>query len=173
MQTSKWEVELKNDSSPLTRADREANRVICTELQRITPHIPIISEENKLLPYEARKVGSLHRRMQVWHGRRGSWARAALTGEMGPRLACELCLRWCAQGFQYFWLVDPLDGTKGEAWRCGRIPLVLNHSVTCEDSPRARLTVHAHGQGCWRARTTHPHHEPEWPALMHGLMQSS
>lgn len=31
-EVSKWEVELKSDSSPLTRADKEANRIICDKL---------------------------------------------------------------------------------------------------------------------------------------------
>ncbi len=31
--TSRWEVEIKADSSPVTVADREANRVICDALQ--------------------------------------------------------------------------------------------------------------------------------------------
>lgn len=67
---SKWEVEIKADHSPLTRADREANHIICEDLLRMTPHVPIVSEENKKLPYEYRN------------------------------------------NFQYFWLIDPLDGTK-------------------------------------------------------------
>lgn len=54
-------MEIKSDSSPLTRADREANAIICNALSIISPHIPIISEENKLTPYEVRKV-RLHRR---------------------------------------------------------------------------------------------------------------
>lgn len=49
-------MEQKANDSPLTRADTEANRVICTRLMEITPHVPIISEENKALPYSIRKV---------------------------------------------------------------------------------------------------------------------
>ena len=91
-------MEQKADTSPLTRADREANTIICDGLMRIgtcpndaevlrvhaslgcmphtaslgcmphtcltpfdglyaaAPHIPIVSEENKQLPYEIRKV---------------------------------------------------------------------------------------------------------------------
>jgi hypothetical protein len=51
-----WDVDHKADNSPLTRADREANQIICDALQEWTPHIPIISEENKLVPYNIRKV---------------------------------------------------------------------------------------------------------------------
>eukprot|EP00892_Ulva_mutabilis_P001875 jgi/Ulvmu1/11689/UM008_0099.1 len=50
-----WDVDHKADDSPLTRADREANQIICDALMEWTPHIPIISEENKLVPYSIRK----------------------------------------------------------------------------------------------------------------------
>lgn len=53
-----WDVDHKADDSPLTRADREANQIICDALMEWTPHIPIISEENKLVPYSIRKVWS-------------------------------------------------------------------------------------------------------------------
>ena len=89
-----WQVEQKEDNSPLTRADRDANALICgasasrgspvtctsdstpplapwsARLQRLAPHIPIVSEENVAVPYEVRKH------------------------------------------YQYSWCVDPLDGTK-------------------------------------------------------------
>jgi 3'-phosphoadenosine 5'-phosphosulfate (PAPS) 3'-phosphatase len=51
-------VEFKGDESPLTKADTESNRIICEGLQRVSPHVPIISEENKTLPHSIRKVGS-------------------------------------------------------------------------------------------------------------------
>jgi 3'(2'), 5'-bisphosphate nucleotidase len=49
-------VEYKGDDSPLTKADTESNRIICEGLQQLSPHIPIISEENKALPYSIRQV---------------------------------------------------------------------------------------------------------------------
>ena len=61
---------LKDDQSPLTLADRLAHELIFEQLTQLTPHIPIISEEGKNIPYETRK----------------DW--------------------------EYFWCVDPLDGTK-------------------------------------------------------------
>lgn len=63
-ESDSWDVDHKADDSPLTRADREANRIICEALQEWTPHIPIISEENKLVPYNIRKV-SLSMRMAL------------------------------------------------------------------------------------------------------------
>lgn len=48
-------LETKNDESPLTKADKAANDIICAGLAKITPDIPIISEENKQIPYALRK----------------------------------------------------------------------------------------------------------------------
>jgi len=45
----------KADDSPLTKADTAANKVICDGLERLFPHIPIISEETKQRPYEIRQ----------------------------------------------------------------------------------------------------------------------
>jgi 3'(2'), 5'-bisphosphate nucleotidase len=50
-----FEVSTKTDSSPLTKADKIANELICRELKRLYPTIPIISEEGKSIPYEERK----------------------------------------------------------------------------------------------------------------------
>ncbi|MEN0046620.1 MAG: 3'(2'),5'-bisphosphate nucleotidase CysQ [Bacteroidota bacterium] len=53
--TADFGVEQKADDSPLTRADRDANKVICDGLEALAVKIPIISEENKAIPYEERK----------------------------------------------------------------------------------------------------------------------
>lgn len=65
-----FEVETKQDESPVTLADKLANAIIVDALNAAYPHIPIVSEEGDLAAYETRK------------------------------------------SFEYFWLVDPLDGTK-------------------------------------------------------------
>jgi len=49
------EIELKGDDSPLTKADTAANDIICKGLEALEVKYPIISEENKLLPYIERK----------------------------------------------------------------------------------------------------------------------
>lgn len=48
-----FDVELKDDKSPLTEADKQANIIINSHLQ--LTHIPIISEENKQTEYAIRK----------------------------------------------------------------------------------------------------------------------
>jgi 3'(2'), 5'-bisphosphate nucleotidase len=65
-----FEVEYKQDSSPLTLADKKANDIIESGLKQLSVNFPILSEEGKEIAYEDRK-------------------------------------HW-----EYFWLVDPLDGTK-------------------------------------------------------------
>ena len=51
-----FNVETKADNSPLTRADREANTIICQGLEKLDYLYPILSEENKMIPYETRKT---------------------------------------------------------------------------------------------------------------------
>ena len=63
-------IEYKEDESPLTQADTKSNEIICQALENNYPNIPLLSEENKEVPYETRK-------------------------------------HW-----EYFWLIDPIDGTK-------------------------------------------------------------
>ena len=65
-----FEVDYKKDNSPLTKADIKSNEIITESLKDLYPEIPILSEENKEVPYNIRK----------------NW--------------------------EYFWLIDPLDGTK-------------------------------------------------------------
>jgi 3'(2'), 5'-bisphosphate nucleotidase len=52
---SRFGVELKKDESPLTLADKSANAIIVAGLEKLYTLYPIISEENKLQPYEERK----------------------------------------------------------------------------------------------------------------------
>jgi len=47
--------EIKEDNSPVTSADIAANDVLMAELQRLTPNIPIISEEVGAVPLAQRK----------------------------------------------------------------------------------------------------------------------
>jgi 3'(2'), 5'-bisphosphate nucleotidase len=51
---SDFNVEMKSDNSPLTVADKRANAYICSELKRLYPSIPIISEEIKNIDYSQR-----------------------------------------------------------------------------------------------------------------------
>ena len=60
----------KSDDSPLTRADLASHELIDSELTRLWPDIPVLSEEAADIPWNIRK------------------------------------------GWQQYWLIDPLDGTK-------------------------------------------------------------
>ena len=46
-----FDVELKGDNSPLTRADKASHEVIVAGLQAAFPDIPILSEEGADIPY--------------------------------------------------------------------------------------------------------------------------
>jgi len=47
-------VENKEDNSPLTAADMAAHNTICIALAKLTPDIPVLSEESSELPYTER-----------------------------------------------------------------------------------------------------------------------
>ena len=50
---------LKDDNSPLTLADKASNTIICKELDKLTPNIPILSEEGKNIESISRKEWNL------------------------------------------------------------------------------------------------------------------
>jgi 3'(2'), 5'-bisphosphate nucleotidase len=50
-----FDVEYKDDNSPLTRADKASNDIILKRLAELTPGIPVISEEKRAMPFEERK----------------------------------------------------------------------------------------------------------------------
>ncbi|MEJ2453093.1 MAG: 3'(2'),5'-bisphosphate nucleotidase CysQ [Candidatus Thiodiazotropha sp.] len=49
-----FEVERKQDNSPLTEADLASHRTIVSALERLTPEIPLLSEESASIPFETR-----------------------------------------------------------------------------------------------------------------------
>ena len=50
-----FEIEYKEDTSPLTEADKASNDIINKGLNQLYPEIPILSEEGGEIPYETRK----------------------------------------------------------------------------------------------------------------------
>src|ERR1700759_5480919 len=50
-----FEVQRKDDNSPLTLADLESQRVIIEGLRSITPDVPILSEESAAAPWSERQ----------------------------------------------------------------------------------------------------------------------
>ncbi|HET7369814.1 MAG TPA: inositol monophosphatase family protein, partial [Gammaproteobacteria bacterium] len=50
-----FDVELKDDHSPLTAADKAAHRVICDALAELTPDMPVLSEESAEIPVAERR----------------------------------------------------------------------------------------------------------------------
>ena len=56
--TGDYTSEMKEDNSPVTSADLASNDVLMQELSRLTPDIPVISEEVGALPLVERKKWS-------------------------------------------------------------------------------------------------------------------
>ncbi len=83
-------VKLKSDASPLTLADEASHAIITRNLHKLTPDIPVLSEEGRDIPYQERK----------------NW--------------------------EYYWCVDPLDGTKEFVNRNGEftVNIALIHNQT-------------------------------------------
>lgn len=52
---SDFSVEVKGDGSPLTQADRRAHKLIVARLAKLTPDIPVLSEESPQGVFEARR----------------------------------------------------------------------------------------------------------------------
>lgn len=50
-----FDVEMKSDDSPLTRADLASHRILVDALERLTPDIPVLSEESAETAFEARR----------------------------------------------------------------------------------------------------------------------
>jgi len=50
-----FEVSYKSDQSPLTIADKRSHEIIETTLKKLTPDIPVLSEEGKTIDYSERK----------------------------------------------------------------------------------------------------------------------
>lgn len=57
-QQASFDEQLKSDQSPLTAADLAAHHLIVDRLQKLTPEIPILSEESQSEPWQLR---------QTWH----------------------------------------------------------------------------------------------------------
>lgn len=57
---SGFEVSHKDDASPLTTADLAAHRIIVEGLERLTPDLPVLSEESANVPWETRQHWSTY-----------------------------------------------------------------------------------------------------------------
>lgn len=88
---SEFAVAHKDDRSPLTEADTAAHDIIVAGLSALTPDIPVLSEEDTVVPFAQRAL------------------------------------------WPWYWLVDPLDGTREFVKRNGEftvnIALICGHEV--------------------------------------------
>ena len=51
-----FDYQIKEDLSPLTKADTLSNQIICERIKALTPEIPILSEENSNIPFDVRTL---------------------------------------------------------------------------------------------------------------------
>ena len=56
---SDFDYEIKEDLSPLTKADTISHQIICDRLKVLTPNIPILSEESSDIPFNIRSPKGL------------------------------------------------------------------------------------------------------------------
>lgn len=84
-------IKKKKDNSPITLADEASHHLLTAGLKKLYPDIPVISEEEKITPYNIRK----------------NWP--------------------------YFWLLDPLDGTKEFILKNGEF--TINLALIEKDTP--------------------------------------
>lgn len=53
--SNNFDVEIKSDKSPLTKADKISHKIIKEKLSALCPDIPLLSEEGREIPYDERK----------------------------------------------------------------------------------------------------------------------
>ena len=58
LQSNAPDYSTKKDKTPVTEADKASNKIIVSSLEKLTPNIPILSEESKEAPFSERKKWS-------------------------------------------------------------------------------------------------------------------
>ena len=53
---SDFDIQIKDDKSPLTEADMRANAIINEGLKKVTPDVPVLSEEGREIPFDERSI---------------------------------------------------------------------------------------------------------------------
>lgn len=82
-QTTPLEITQKSNHTPVTNADLALSDFLTTSLKKLTPNIPVLSEEDGAIPLAER------------------------------------------QGWQRYWLIDPLDGTQQFIKRTGKFAILI------------------------------------------------
>lgn len=104
-----FSVQTKDDASPLTQADLAANRVIVDGLARLTPDIPVLSEESAQVPWTVRRHWRRYWLVDPLDGTREFIKR---NGEFSVNIAL------IDEGVAVFGVIQaPVDGRLWHAWR--------------------------------------------------------
>jgi 3'(2'), 5'-bisphosphate nucleotidase len=57
---TQFQIQIKSDNTPVTNADLAANELIVNVLSKLTPHIPILSEESEEILYKERATWDIY-----------------------------------------------------------------------------------------------------------------
>lgn len=97
----------KTDRSPVTIADFLSQAIVCRILKTRFPEIPIVAEESSDILSDPRQADQVNRLLEV----------AGEIEEIGRIVTPENLLESIDLGTrstsEYFWTLDPIDGTKG------------------------------------------------------------
>ena len=53
---SDFDIQIKDDRSPLTEADIRSNAIINEGIKKVTPDVPVLSEEGREIPFDERSI---------------------------------------------------------------------------------------------------------------------
>ena len=110
-QSQHIEVMLKDDASPLTQADLAAHRLIATTLRRLTPDLPVLSEESAQIPWDKRRTWTTYWLVDPLDGTREFVKRST---------AFCVCIALIDQGQPIFAVIQsPCDGITWHAVKGG------------------------------------------------------
>ncbi len=143
-----FEVETKSDASPLTQADLASHRIIADGLKRLTPSLPLFSEEAAPPPFELRRAWPRYWLVDPLDGtkefvsRNGEFTvNVALIDGHSPRLGVvgvpvrrQIYVGLQGQGA---WRLDRRDGAET------RLP--LHGRARQEDAPLVVVASRSHG----------------------------
>jgi len=138
-----FEVQHKDDDSPLTRADLAAHQIIVEGLSQLTPDLPILSEESAQVPWAQRRQWQRYWLVDPLDGTREFIKR---NGEFSVNIA------FIDNGIAVFSLIQsPVTGVvwhaergKGAYRRCGEEQTVLNTSRPAQQPLRV-VASRTHG----------------------------
>ncbi|WP_272914618.1 3'(2'),5'-bisphosphate nucleotidase CysQ [Stenotrophomonas panacihumi] len=146
-----FSVQTKDDASPLTQADLAANRIIVEGLAKLTPQIPVLSEESAQVPWDERRHWPRYWLVDPLDGTREFIKR---NGEFSVNIAL------IDEGIALFGVIQaPVDGRVWHGWRS-------DAAYRREGSEQVRLQVRAPATAPLRVAASRSHRGERTDALL-------